>query len=187
MTPLRWLRDELDSLVSDGLIAFVAALLFMCVLHGCATMGTPLPMGVRNGAEQAVHIVWAETYGRLDRPPLVRWVQGKALSCTDPASGRPGFLQAELGDDLTEPARAVCHEGFTWSPTEVLVAYHDERSFSETALAHELMHALMLRQFQVDPHHRGPEWKALEECVEGAPPLCGIVDLANRKLIEAGR
>lgn len=158
---------------------FVGALLLLS--FGCA-QATPLPTPqLRDGAEQAVHIIWAEVYGRMDRPPRVRWVQGKALSCTDPNSGRPGFPQFD------EEARPVCREGLTMSPLECMVAYRpDDLSFSTTTLAHELQHVLQARQFRADPQHYGPEWKAIEECGAGAPLGCGIVDLANRAIVGAG-
>jgi hypothetical protein len=159
------------------------------LLHwlGCATGGAPLPTGVRAGEEQAVHIIWSEVYGRTDRPPLVRWIQGAALSCIDPASDKPGFPQWDFPAGLDQAAVQACHEGYTWSPLEVLVSWHGEASFSDTALAHELWHAADLRRFRSDAKHVGPEWVRIEECHEGAPPECGIVDRANREVVRAGR
>lgn len=134
------------------------------LLASCATVQQFRP---REGQEVAAHIIWVETYGRRERPPLVRWVEGDALDCTDPNSGRPGFYTPGLG----------CREGRTLSPLGVACAWRgDERSFAETTMAHEYMHALQLLDGIVDPHHKRPEWQ------EG-----GVVDQANLNLIKAGR
>jgi hypothetical protein len=148
------------------------ALLFW--LAGCATVG--LPTAPRTGQEQAVHIVWVESYGRTDRPPLIRWQEGAALSCTDPVSGKPGFPVALAYADEAG-GHVACREGDTWSPIEVIVAWHGEPSFSETALAHELLHAAKLREGDFRDQHRLPASLA----------FFAAVDAANAALVAAGR
>lgn len=140
-----------------------AVLLALCL--ACATVGDIRP--VMNGQEQAVHIIWTETYGMKDRPPLVRWITGRELSCEDKSTGRPGFWIPSYDGNWE------CKEGLTMSPLEVMVAYHGELSFAQTALAHELMHAKQARNFFIDSNHTSPEW--------------GMVDVANRRVAEAGR
>jgi hypothetical protein len=76
---------------------------------------------------------------------------GPELTCTDPNSGNPGFRTS-----------AGCREGYTASPWEVSVAWHDGDRFSQTALAHELRHAADAREGVVDPSHKGPQWRAVE-------------------------
>lgn len=126
------------------------------------------------GEEQAVYIVWHEVYGRNDRPPIVRWKVGKELDCTDPKSGKPGFHFVDLDPSVIEvEGPVVCREGDTWSPLEILVAWHGELSFSETALAHELEHAELLRRGIILGHHDRPDFFTR-------------IDSANAALIKAG-
>jgi hypothetical protein len=139
-------------------------------LSGCAT--TQLPEAVRDGEAQAVAIAW-RMYGRTDLPPLVRWKQGEALSCTDPNSGARGFPVFLLEDGEAKPG---CREGYTMSPYSCDVAWHGELSFSETALAHELLHVAHLRQGIFDGDHKRPEWQP-----------GGLLDQANAAIREAGR
>ena len=155
--------------------------------YGCATGGSLTP--VSPGQGQAEWIVW-HVYNRTDTPPLVRWMSGDQLTCVDPASNKPGFVILDPSiDDPTSsgPALTACREGMTWSPTEVFVAWHGELSFSETALAHEMRHAAMLRDGILDPAHVRDDWKPLEDCKPDSAPTCGIVAKANAALLEAGR
>ena len=146
----------------------LAPALFL-LLSGCAPFSVgpllPLPTPVREGQESAVWIVW-HTYGREDLPPTVRWVEGASLNCTA-ETGRPGW-QTPVG----------CREGFTWTAGNVSVAWRPDDFFATTALAHEMMHASLIRRFGLlggDPDHRRPEW------LPG-----GLKDQAVGRLIEAG-
>lgn len=138
----------------------LAFLLFL----GCATVGEVRHM---DGQEQAVYVIWKEVYGRNDRPPLIRWMTGKQLVCTDPTSGKPGFWIPNSSGPWE------CREGLTMSPLECMVAYHGETTFSETALAHELMHVKQARELVFDSEHTRPEWS--------------LVAVANQAVLEAGR
>lgn len=154
---------------SFAVLWFMAGVMLVwCV--GCAT-GGPLPTPqLRDGSEAAVHVVWVEVYGRADRPPVVHWVQGKDLSCTDPNSNLPGFPVPlmEHGEPTVE-----CRNGLTLTPGACYVAWAGVTSFSETALAHELLHVLQLRKGIIDPNHDRPEWSTL-------------VPAANEALVKAG-
>lgn len=159
--------------VAQGIICVLVGLVLGLVLSGCAhVVGTVVP---RVGQEQAVWIVWREAYGRTDRPPKVIWMEGSDLDCTDPQSGKLGFTIVDI-DTTTGEAPVRCREGFTWGPTEVLIAWHGtELTFAETPLAHEFLHALLLRQgvlFEV--HHTRPDFYPR-------------IDAANQLLIQAGR
>lgn len=150
----------------------------LAFLAGCATGGSLRP--VSDGQVEAVWIIWHHTYGREDGPPNIRWKQGAELDCTDPNSGKPGF-------SIPDPDEGtVCREGLTMSFREVIMSWHGELSFSETALAHELLHVVMARELVFDPFHKREEWKPLEECAPDRP-RCGIVDRANLAVREAGR
>lgn len=156
-----------------AVLLFAIGLCLAACFAGCATFGRAT--APRVGQEQAVDIVWHEVYGRTDRPPLIRWKEGGELSCTDSQSGKPGFPVLDI--DPGNPDGEVvghCREGFTWSPLEVLVAWHGELSFSETALAHELLHVALLRRGIFLGHHRRPDFQP-------------AIDRANAALIEAGR
>lgn len=142
-----------------GLGILVAALLSQM---GCAHAPKFQP---REGQEIAVHIAWVEVYGRADRPPLVRWMEGDALNCTDTASGRPGFYTPGIG----------CKGGRTLSPFAVAVAWvGDETSFADSALNHELRHVALLRDMVIGDHHSRPDFFPL-------------VDIANHAVRAAGR
>lgn len=145
---------------------FVVLIAWAACLPACAHLlvrddGTVMNQG------NAIYVVWREVYGRKDAYPHVRWITGDALTCTDPNSNKPGF-------EIVGPEGAVCREGMTVVPWQIEVSYHGER-FSETALAHELWHAALMREGVLDPFHR----------TEGFQPG-GIVDQANSKLITEG-
>lgn len=110
--------------------------LALVLLSGCARFPVgpllPFPSPVREGQEQAAWIVW-HSYGREDLPPSVRWVEGAALTCTA-STGRPGW-ETPVG----------CREGFTWTGSNVSVAWRSDDFFATTALAHEMAHCWLLR------------------------------------------
>jgi hypothetical protein len=143
-------------------------------LAGCATLGPP-PPAPTDGREQAASIIW-QSYGRTDTLPLIRWVTGKALVCDDPNSGKRGFWIVDLDPARPDdPGIIVCREGFTWSPLELLTAYHGEKSVADTPLAHELRHVDLLRRGVIlERHHDRPDFYP-------------SVDVANQKVREAGR
>jgi hypothetical protein len=167
------------STLAFALGVLMAALFFA----GCATMGSTLPrVGPRVGQEQAVHIAWVEVFGRTDRPPVIRWVEPSQQTCTDPNSGKGGFPQ------LNSKAEAICREGITLSPLECVASWHGELSIGETVADHEMWHVALLRMGIVDEDHARDDWRSVEECATPtASPTCGIVDRANRAVIEAGR
>jgi len=132
---------------------------------GCATVPRLPP---RDGETTAAWIIWHDTYQQTGMPPRISWRRGAQLDCTDPKSGKPGF---RLIDDVSDGI-FQCREGWTLSPFEVWVADHGE-PYSETALAHEFMHAKQLRSLIFDPLHERPEWSQ--------------VDVANDNLRAAGQ
>jgi hypothetical protein len=165
-------------------IALAAGLLLGALLgSGCATVGTTIPrVGPRVGQEQAVWIIWRETYGRQERPPVIRWVEPTQQTCTDPNSGKGGFPQ------FNSKGEQVCREGITLSPLEVVASWHGEDSIAETVAGHELWHVVLLRMGIIDDDHLRDDWRTVEECaISGASQTCGIVDRGNRAVIEAGR
>lgn len=147
-------------------------------LYGCATIGTVKPMS--SGQERAVDIIWHSVYMQDDPVPRIRWISGKQLNCNN---GR-GFSTIEL--DENDYPISVCVEGFTFSTREVLVSWHGEDSYSQTAIAHELWHIVNLRYGIVDRHHLGEGWKSLDDCKGTISSLCGIVDRANRTVAGNG-
>ena len=144
------------------------------LVSGCATCsgdGT-----TKAGQDEAVRIVWNEVFLQSDASPEIRWVHGTALICTDPNSGRPGF-----------ETPSGCREGLTIVPTMVQVAWRDDDKFSTTTLAHELLHALHFHtNVMADPNHKTSGFRPMSECPEKPHDLCGIVERANVKLVEAG-
>lgn len=169
------MRGWIDDFVSDLTITCTVALMaaFLLCSGGCATLGPP-PPAPTDGREQAASIIW-QSYGRTDVLPLIRWVTGKALVCTDKDSGKTGFWIIEIDPgNPADPGIVVCREGFTWSPLELLAAYHGEQSIADTVLSHELKHVDLLRRGILLGHHELPEFYP-------------AVDVANQKVREAGR
>lgn len=145
-----------------GLAGLVAGLLL--VAGGCVG---PLARGesveLRN-QEEAVAIVWEDALGRDDQAPRVRWVFADDQTCIHGRSGRGGF-DTVVG----------CVEGLTISPFVVTVSWVTGGAFSDTTLAHELVHAAQARSLVFDVDHQTPEFQP-----------GGEVDQANALLLEAG-
>lgn len=123
------------------------------LLASCAALGlTTSKREPHPGLDKAVPIVWA-SYGRTDKPPAITVIEGKDLSCVDPNSGTPGF-------PVLLPSGWDCRNGYTVSPWACSVSWTGW-PWSQTALAHELLHAAQARRGIVDPYHREPEWQTL--------------------------
>ena len=162
-------------------VQVVVALAVMASSPSCRVASGLVPGHVvdKDGLQEAQVVVWRASYGRLDPSPLVYVVEGDALTCTSPVTGKPGFECPTVG----------CREGCTALPGIVSVAWSGA-PWSETSLAHEDMHAKKLRealaalrytpgaalmQALADHDHRGPEWEP-----------GGEVDRANVALREHG-
>lgn len=146
-------------------------LLFAIALFcNCATLFPKGETLATDGVERAVWSIWAETFGRNDRPPRVLWITGDRLNCTQ-STGWTGFKTV-----------AGCRGGWTVTPFEVYVSLHDAEPLSDTPLAHELEHAKQVRDGILDPLHKTPEFRALGECNAESRPHCGEVETANATL-----
>ena len=119
----------------------------------------------REHQDAAIAVVWQQTYGRTEKPPAVEWITD--LPCTDPNSGKRGFPVVLMSGQ-------ECREGYMLTPWLVRVAWHGGK-FSDTALAHELMHAVQAHEGIADPLHRMSVWQP-----------GGAVELANEALRAAG-
>jgi hypothetical protein len=112
-----------------------------CLLACVPARGDPAPMP---GQEEALAIVWYQTYGMTDRPPAIEWHDG---TCSN---GRPGFndfdgtcLAGNFSDELYLVVQARAH-GFA-------------------GVAHELLHAaLKVSRGDGDGGHRDPGWDAAD-------------------------
>jgi hypothetical protein len=90
---------------------------------------------------EVAQLVWVETYGRTDAPPLVEWREGAALDC----DGGTGFMTS-FG----------CADGQFFGPY-IAVARRPNEPLADSAIAHELGHAAQWRAEGVhDVDHRGP-------------------------------
>lgn len=114
----------------------------------------------RDGLAEATWLVWS-FYGHNDMPPLVSVVEPPYLDC----SNDRGFKI---------PIPPYCVIGVTTSPWTVAVAYTGQK-WSESALAHELLHAHQFHSGIVDSGHSGADWQP-----------GGMLDLANIALARAG-
>jgi hypothetical protein len=127
------------------------------VFASCATFGIHQNDGRIQGAATAAGIVW-QSYGMPDKAPSIDVVQGARLDCVDPFSNKMGFHVLLTSDsDGTLHVTSGCREGYTVVPWESSVSWHGE-PWSETALAHELMHQAQFRRGIIDSDHRRPEW-----------------------------
>lgn len=127
-----------------------AVLFWTVVIIGLVGCQTPNYSGLEMVRQsEAVSIVWFDVFAQTDEPPMIRWVVGADLDCIDPNSGEPGFM-VRLIDGR------ACREGYTLSGDEVYVAWSGRYSYSGTAMAHELMHAVQLRRNTADPYHLEP-------------------------------
>jgi hypothetical protein len=142
----------------------------VCVA-GCQLVLPKGNPGLRPDQDRALGIIWEQTYKRTDAAPQVLWVELGELSCTDPNSGKPGFHAPE-----------GCREGLTVTPKEVRVAWTGDDRMSGTALAHELLHALLGREGVIDANHQTEGFRRLEDCGSDHGERCGLVDTANRAL-----
>lgn len=182
-------RDEAYGLARFfGSIVLVMAVLLLLTHAGCSTVTADaqvvaadvekalVQVGVRGsvmdepGEADAVAAVWS-FYGHTDAPPKVLLVTGTELSCTDPNSGNLGFPVLLL----TGPA---CRSGYTLLPDRVSVAYTGQ-PWSQSALAHEFMHQVLIRSLQGkplgDPDHKTAGFQ-----------VGGAVDQANAMLAARG-
>jgi hypothetical protein len=135
----------------------------LLALASCAMLGVrgePLDLPQLRSASG---FLWHDVYGRTDRMPQVRIVQGEALRCRQD-NGDPGF-NTPIG----------CRGGYSFVPDVVSVAWVPGWRWSQTALAHEFQHQVHARQLIFDPDHRRPEWQP-----------GGAVDQANARLRERG-
>lgn len=154
----------------------------LCLLvFGCASSSSLLPGHVadKSSINDATVIVWRNAYGRTDDAPLVYVVEGYELTCTDPHSGLPGFDCPTVG----------CRNGCTASPRAVHISARFP--WSQSSLAHELWHVVLIRQAvetelrtpldpsafigMMDRDHKGPGWRP-----------GGDVDKANVLLMQRG-
>lgn len=165
------MRRALEAIVYVAIwyaIVIVAGILLGMATGCCGNVPPSKEISDRQG--QAMWTVWTDRYDEKGPPPCVRWKWGSDLTCMH-------------GDDQGFKTPVGCRRGFTWSPFEVIVAWTDKDMFiSDTAFAHELMHASMARHGVVDPEHKLPEWEAVENCLPGAPASCGAVEKANYAL-----
>jgi hypothetical protein len=147
-------------------------ILLVCWLAGCTRPAPAYP--VFPGAEAAIDIVWREVYGRLDPPPRVEWVHVE-----------PGWGCSEKSADLGfRLSTGQCVGGVTYSSQSIATAEPIGGQFHQTGLAHELLHALWLRQRRPEPHHSMPGAPAPPE---RDAEFFGTFGAANRALQAAGR
>lgn len=152
----------------------LAVLAFIAVLGGCATAQTQPGLRTFPGQDEAVRLVWREVYGRLDSAPRIEWVHVEPeTSCVQRGDGMLGFLTA-YGE---------CVGGYTYSQTYVFSIEPIEGKYSRTSVAHEFLHALLLRTHAPLPHHSGGSVSVPERDTS----FYVRVEMANGALAAEGR
>jgi hypothetical protein len=93
------------------------------------------------GADAATALVWRDIYDEPGRAPLVTW-----LAVGDCATGLLTSTQ-------------LCVAGLYRGNLDAAWVLTDSREADRwTILAHELLHAHLMRLGDLDPEHRRPEW-----------------------------
>lgn len=87
--------------------------------------------------DEALQLVWVNTYGQHDAPPTIYWWKTNCPYSTK--------------DKTAVVYNNSCYSGLTFSGDYIEVAWRG--SFYRSAFAHELMHALQLRRGYEDPDH----------------------------------
>lgn len=137
-----------DVTLPHGLILLVLAL----AASGCANLYGPGEVAELTGQSEANRIVWLDGLDRHDFAPVVAWVRGAQLDCTFPG-GAKGFHLVGLG----------CLTGYTPDQGDGLtisVAIEPWQTVADTQIAHEMVHAALLRDTgNQDKGHRGVAWQ----------------------------
>jgi hypothetical protein len=166
--------------------AIAAVLLAMVIwLVSCreaveVVLPAPHSLAPQPDQDEALRIVWSETYRMPGKAPGVDWRTGAALDC----AGGSAFL-----DD------GGCYDGRYYTGADyVIVGRWDGATLAETALAHELAHAAQwARDGEADHDHAGP-WFApggpmerAEEALRQAWPTAPARALAAAQPLEPRR
>lgn len=129
-----------------------AWLVLVVLLGACSVKPLSLP-----GQEAAVRVVWEGLYGETHAPPIIHWVMSPNLDCFN----HEGFFVRKA---MTGSLTPLCVAGVYWRElyaTQVAWPKGTQR-FYQTALAHELLHALLhIQGMDPDPDHQH-EWWGME-------------------------
>jgi len=123
-----------------------AGLIVLGGCGGCGPQGDPTPLPRQR---EAVSIIWNVSYGETKAPPSVYW---RRDSCNAP-NGIYGVLPSCTF--MSDGERVAGIETDTDQWVEV-GAPSDGFNISDTALAHELLHAAI-----GDPDHASPAWQRI--------------------------
>jgi hypothetical protein len=158
---------------------FLVALLVLAALGmfatGCGPVGDPSPLP---GQAEAVRLIY-EVYGERHAPPAIYW---RRDTCDAPNGiyGRWPACSFDLNGERVSGAHYDL-DGRTW--IEVGAPSTPSDRISQTALAHELLHAHQWNEGIDDPGHTTPEWG----CLSGHNTVCiTLVGVAIDRLAAAG-
>lgn len=139
------------------------------LVAGCANLYGPGEVAWLPGQDLANIVVWRDGLERTDPAPAVAWVRGDELDCALPGSGWRGFRLAGMPG---------CYTGYTadqnggWG---VSVAINPGQEVADTQVAHEMVHASLLRDgHSQDKGHAGVVWQRGE-----------LVEQLEERLMEA--
>lgn len=129
--------------------------------------------------DEAVTIVWFQTYQEHTDPPSIQWIEGSDLNCfPDPQTRQfEGFWGSNWWGG---PRTGECEGGLSWEIPFIsqIALYPAEPAFkfSGSSFAHELNHQRLYKDTgDGDNKHTGPSWKS-----------GGLVDQANAALKTRG-
>jgi hypothetical protein len=136
---LTWQRQSLDAtLVSKLMRTMKSVVLLSLATSSIACQSFPQ----QPNQAQAAQIVWQQIFAAPAEPPLVEWHEDV---CPGHQQGPAAVLWQEQ-----------CFAGLTLDGDLSRVAWRG--SFSQSAFAHELLHALQARRGVFDPGHTLPDW-----------------------------
>lgn len=148
--------DRAVSVTATLLIAFAVGVVTMLLFSGCARQ-IPYSQAKRDCQDDAVRIVWNETYGRTDRPPDIWWVPPAAWDCKGASSGKPGFSSPVYVKDHFENG---CVAGRSWVGG-MDIMWAPPYTWYTTAFQHEAWHIVMTRNGEEpDWTHTSPGFQA---------------------------
>lgn len=105
-----------------------------------------------SGQDEAEIIVWNQFYNETRPIPETRWIYQTDLNCKNVDGQYIGFISGWTNE---------CVGGLSYTNL-IVVALPDYYKISQTAFAHELLHAHLVYEYHVsDPYHKRPEWGTL--------------------------
>ena len=132
-------------------VAVGLAVVYLFGLGGCM----PLPeapiqhnpsLPTKPMQAETIQAVWYDTYGMTKSPPPIYWIEGNDLDCGE---GQSFMSYGQCAAGVTILGQGEPYIMVAWKD-------YDGRKPGNTALAHELCHAIGIETGDYDAQHLGP-------------------------------